>query len=438
MKSKLLLTGMLFLGLLGACQRYGYDDYLINTDKSKANEIKIAVVSDIHYMDPSLLVHDGSAFQAYLAHDPKLLVQSDTILRATIKLLIAQHPDLVLIAGDLTKDGEKVSHQSVANLLKQLTCNGIKVLVTVGNHDVSNPEAFKFDGDNVIPVQTVTPADILSIYSDFGFGNAICKDPNSLSYVNEPFKKFWVIVIDANEYYNNTTQSTVAGTIKPATMAWIKERLAEAKKKGITIIGMMHHNVLEHFVGQSEIDPGYVVDDWQTVSEELMNAGLTMMFTGHYHSNDIVKRTIGNKFLFDVETGSMVQYPCTYRILNINSKKYSFKSWPVSLLLGSQFDLYAKTFLRSHLDGYFHYLLVHNFALTDSAAMIGAPLYTDASIAHFSGDEVLTNEEYAKIIYFTGPNPAGSILGSILLSLWTDPNTKDNTLTINMANGSAN
>ena len=105
-----------------------------------ANTVKIAVLSDLHYMDPSLLKADGSAFQMYLMHDPKLLAESGAILQQIIRKLLVAKPDLVLISGDLTKDGEVISHKSLIRQLQILRLNHIKVLVIPGNHDINNPD----------------------------------------------------------------------------------------------------------------------------------------------------------------------------------------------------------------------------------------------------------------------------------------------------------
>ena len=49
----------------------------------------------------------------------------------------------------------------------------------------------------------------------------------------------------------------------------------------------------------------------------LLMAGLRIMFTGHYHANDITSRIDGDKTLYDIETGSMVTAPIPYRIITI-------------------------------------------------------------------------------------------------------------------------
>ena len=107
-------------------------------------KLKIAVVSDIHYMNPSLLpvdVANNPYFQYYLAKDPKLIELSDPIFRKVIADLIMEKPDILLIPGDLTKDGELKNHETMCRLLQKLEHAGIKVLVVPGNHDINNPEA---------------------------------------------------------------------------------------------------------------------------------------------------------------------------------------------------------------------------------------------------------------------------------------------------------
>ena len=112
------------------------------------SQLKIAVVSDIHYLDPSLLTNNaaaGDAFQNYIAADPKLIEYSDPIFRKVIADLKTEKPDILLVPGDLTKDGERVSHESVAHFLAELKSTGIKVFVVPGNHDINNPEARSYN-----------------------------------------------------------------------------------------------------------------------------------------------------------------------------------------------------------------------------------------------------------------------------------------------------
>ncbi|MDP4186022.1 MAG: hypothetical protein Q8862_12790, partial [Bacteroidota bacterium] len=231
-------------------------------------------------------------------------------------------------------------------------------------------------------------------------------------------------------------KSTVAGVIKPETMKWVKEQLAIALSKGKTVIGMMHHGLIEHFNGQEQIDPGYVVDDSESSAEELMNAGMKIILTGHYHANDITKKEYNGKFIFDVETGSTVAYPCTYRMLTITGNKYSFESQNTTNLMGPGFDLYAKTFLSEHLDGYFTYLLTNLYSVPANYAQTFAPYFKAAAMAHFAGDEVMPPDLIDQINYLNAVDKSGT-LSMVLGTLWTDINTPDNNVTIDMETGVA-
>jgi predicted phosphodiesterase len=396
------------------------------------NKLKIAVVSDIHYMDPSLLKNNasaGAAFQAYLDADPKLIEFSDPIFRTVIKQLISEKPDILLVPGDLTKDGESVSHHTMAVLLKQLTDAHIKVYVVPGNHDVNNPEAATYDGDKATPAPTISASEFSSIYAPYGYNNAIARDPNSLSYVNQLYPGLWLLALDDCEYEDNKDIAIVAGRIKPETMKWALTWIEEANRKHITVFGMMHHNMIEHYAGQTQLDPGYVTDNWESLSDQFINAGLSVMFTGHYHANDITKRTTGGRELYDIETGSLVTAPIPYRIITMNGNELNINTkyvTNISAKLPGGVDLpsYSNQFLSEHLDGYFSYMLSNPpYSLPDDLVSYGAPLFRNAIMAHFAGDEKISPKEQAADDVLGQISPQ---IGGALSSLWTDLNPEDN------------
>lgn len=220
-----------------------------------AKSAKIAVVSDLHYTSPQIMVKDGKALQAYLRHDRKLIKESDAILKETVRQLMLQDVDIVLIPGDLTKDGEKLSHQGVAQILKPLIEKGVAICVVPGNHDINNPNARKFNGDFTERTETISTSDFEQIYSDYGYGNAISYDKHSLSYVSQPVEGLRVLCLDACKYYNNTFTTKGAhrdscvtnGYLRPETLKWLEKEIQKAKDDGCQIVAMMHHNVVSHF-----------------------------------------------------------------------------------------------------------------------------------------------------------------------------------------------
>jgi 3',5'-cyclic AMP phosphodiesterase CpdA len=403
---------------------------------NNARPVKIAVLSDLHYMDPSLLKSDGSAFQMYLMQDPKLLAESGAILQQMIHNLLAEKPDFVMISGDLTKDGELVSHKSLIRQLEILRLNNIKVLVVPGNHDINNPDAKLFDGDNATPVASITPEKFVSLYSDYGYRNAIARDPNSLSYVSEPVKGLRILALDACEYYNNTADyCVVAGKIKDATMTWAKEQLADAKAKGKTVIGMMHHGLVEHFMGESVIFADYLVDNYYEKANELMKAGLKVIFTGHFHANDATEQTSGDLSLVDIETGSAVIWESPYRIINLSDNKLYINTKHISHIFypglrGESFTDFEKAFSLNGFAIQAEYMLMNPpyYVPEDAAAQI-APIFAEAMLSHFGGDETITDEAQAEIDAVAQISPD---LANIVMGLYTDLPPADNKLVVDL------
>ena len=202
--------------------------------------VKIAIMSDIHTMSERLVVKDGAAIEKYAASDSRMVRQSADILSTAIGQITAQHPDVVMISGDLTKDGERLSHELVASQLERLRAKGIKVLVIPGNHDISNANAKYYDGDDVRPAATINRNEFRQIYQHFGYGNDAVTDSASLSYAIEPVKGLVVIGIDSNRDEENlliargdsaNTYHT-AGRVKASTLQWIANRAREALAQG--------------------------------------------------------------------------------------------------------------------------------------------------------------------------------------------------------------
>jgi len=394
--------------------------------------LKIAIVSDIHYMDPSLLGPggaEGAAFQNYLNQDPKLLQYSALVFKKVMADLLNEKPDILLVPGDITKDGEKIGHQAMAGFFNELQKRGIQVYAMPGNHDINNAKAKKYIGDDAYPVEETSKTDFASIYANFGYRNAIARDDSSLSYVAQLQPGLRLISIDASMYDSYGPSGDVAeGRIKPETLTWVLAQLAQAKKQNVRMFAMMHHNLIEHYTGQSQLDPGYVVDDWQNVVDTLMQTGLRVIFTGHYHANDIAAYTYQGNRLFDIETGSLVTAPLPYRFITITDDKLEIKtnhvtSIDVSLPDGEDYAAYANQFLSQHLDSYFYSYLTGLYNAPPDLATFAAPLFRNGIMAHFAGDENMPADQRVLI------DQLGTLsqqLAGIVTTLWTDTGIADN------------
>lgn len=398
--------------------------------------LKIAIVSDIHYMSSSLLRNNaasGAAFQAYLDQDPKLIQYSDPIFRQCMKQVMAEKPDMLLVPGDLTKDGEKVSHQDLLKLLNQFAMAHIKVFVVPGNHDVNNPESAQYDGDNATHAPSISAAEFSTLYAAYGYDHTISRDPNSLSYVAQAMPGLWIMGLDACRYDDNVNIAIVGGRLKPGTQQWALNWIREAKKRHIVLFGMMHHGIVEHYTGQNQLDPGYVIDDYENIAHAFTEAGLSIMFTGHYHANDITSRQDGNNILYDIETGSMVTAPVPYRMITVRDHTLDISTGYVRNITaqlpgGLNFTDYSTRFLSGHLDGYIGYAIANPpYSLPAELVDMGTPLLRDGFMAHYAGDEMISSAEQTQVDAFGQLVPP---LGAAVNSLWTDLAPADNNLQI--------
>ena len=408
--------------------------------------LRMAIFSDPHCMAPSLLVNDGPAFQTYLAQDRKLLAQSHAILDAVVGQIALAQPQVVLISGDLTKDGEFISHQDVTNHLAQLKAAGAKVFVCPGNHDVNNPHAASYNGAVATPVPSISAADFAALYSEFGYGEALARDPNSLSYVAEPVPGLWLLAMDSCHYERNTNGAPyVGGYFDAPRLTWITNQLAAARSQGKFVLGMMHHGILEHYIGQKTLFPDYVLDDYLTVSQLFASYGMKIVFTGHYHSQDVVKATYGQNPLYDVETGSTVTYPCPYRILDLSAQgNLAIASHFITAinydLGGVDFPTFASNFLHNGMLGLSAYMLMAPpYSLSQAQAQSLAPAMTEAFESHYQGDEgsrPISAQTQGTIAYLRSQGDAMSLLmANSLTVIFTDLPPADNNLTINLITG---
>lgn len=294
---------------------------------------KIAVISDVHIMSPKLVVQAGTAFEEYLKEDRKLLEESAQIAKALADDLQKEAPSIVIVPGDLTKDGERVSHELFVKTFQPLLDAGSKVIVVPGNHDINNPHAVTFNGAEKNYTATVSPTEFQHIYHDFGFGDALSQDKHSLSYVVEPIEGLRIFALDVCKYEDNTYKKFGAkvdscvteGRLKPATIIWLKEQARIAQKEGKQMMAVMHHNVIEHFNGQADFAAPYLLDNYLEAQKTLLEANIPVVFTGHFHSTDIAKVAHNGTTLYEIETGAPVTYPCPYRMLLLNRQLTEMK-----------------------------------------------------------------------------------------------------------------
>lgn len=290
------------------------NEWLLSTSQvAPVDGKKMVVLSDPHVMAPELLVNEGTAWTTYLNGQRKLVDFSrrlfdDMIVRVKRDL----RPGLVLISGDLTKDGEQVSHQYVTRKLDELRAIGIQTLVVPGNHDRgSNSDAVYYDGATTTAAAVATNEWFATQYANYGYGAGSEREGTTLTYACEPIAGVVVIGID----------SGTDGNVSQTTLDWVVEKAAAARTSGKKVIAMMHHPLIPHFTGVDNFVSTAVVGNYETVRNTLADAGVRVVFTGHFHTSDIAKdwNAAKTREIYDVNTGSLISYPCDYREVTMSA-----------------------------------------------------------------------------------------------------------------------
>lgn len=276
-------------------------------------QTNIVVLSDTHVMGPGLLVNDGAAWQKELANDRKLFDYSQEVFDVLMETMLSEKPDMVLITGDLTKDGELLSHQYVAGQLNRLREAGIKTFVIPGNHDFGSKHALIFDGDQSSKAEVVSREQFTELYRNHGYGAESLRDETSLSYCCEPVEGLLLIGLD----------SGTDGRLEESTLQWACQQAAQAQQQGKYVLAMMHHALLPHFNAEDQLLPSSVVQNYETVRNRLADAGVQVVLTGHIHISDIAKDYNADltRSIYDISTGSVISYPCDYRHLSLSEDR---------------------------------------------------------------------------------------------------------------------
>ncbi len=402
----------------------------------KYPDVRFAVLSDIHYYD-STLGTEGQAFEAYLKSDRKLLKESGTLINLAIKKIVDSNVEFVLVTGDLTKDGELVCHQKVAELLSQLTEKGIRVYVIPGNHDVNNPGAFRYEADQKLPVPSVSHAEFADIYHAHGYEDALYKDTNSLSYVSALHDSLWLLAIDSCRSGENKPGETeiVGGKLDEKQEKWIEEMLVLASREKKAVIVTAHHGINEHFKGQKRFHNSFVIDNHNYIGKLLASWNVKVAFTGHYHAQDI---TLANYdeygFLYDIETGSLVTPPCSIRFCTIENNQMTVQSEYLADLLqpGTDFSTEAEGFVFESVAQEARKILKKFFVSQTDADYI-ANYAASAFVAHYRGDEDISLKPpfdikklslWSRFVY--------SQLDYVVDGLWDDIQPADNEAVLNL------
>ncbi len=287
--------------------------------------LKFFVITDTHYF-ASKLGCRGEEYKKFMMYEQKCFAETQAINKAAFKWLEqANEADTVLIAGDLSFNGEKESHLEFIELLKSLKNSGKTIYVITAGHDY-NDHPFAFDETGRLEPEGTKREELLDLYYEYGFSDAIALDKDSLSYVAQLGDGVRLLAL------NNDGNDEVGHTYPPEQMKWIKEQIRKAKEENQMLIAMNHYPLLAgspvfDLIGEGDV----VMKNASTLTTMFADEGVHLCFTGHMH-NQSIKSKVSDKgnIFWDVCTGSLIGCPASMRLVEIiDEHTVDIKTLPV-------------------------------------------------------------------------------------------------------------
>lgn len=278
----------------------------VGVSAAEKEELTITVANDLHY-NLSYGNYSGTDYKkddySHVPGNGQLWIESLIIIDTFFEEFRQSESNILLIPGDLVDHGTKEEHAAFSKYLNDFeAATDKRIYVVPGNHDYYGKDK-------------TTPAQFAEYYANFGYSEAIAKDPNSASYVAELEGDYRLLAVDSCKPGDG------GSGIDEERKAWIEEQAKKAQKDGKELISMMHHNMLDHFIFGEMLHPGAFVKSEIGLPELYAQYSVKYNFTGHTHSHDVKAYTGSNGVtIYDVLTASLNLYPLPYRTVTLGDE----------------------------------------------------------------------------------------------------------------------
>lgn len=268
-------------------------------------QTRIMVASDLHFLSPTLYGADTPSFKEVVARGAGKATQySSELLAGLLAEARHQRPDLLLLTGDLTFNGEAASHRELAEALRALQAEGIRVAVLPGNHDINSENAVRFTDDGIEWVDAVDSDAFRTIWQ--GMLPAELPGP-ALSGVVKVNERVWLALGDYSVYEERIEAH---GAATGAHERWLADVMASAAQSGAQVISASHQTLLRHTEFSSHT---FRVIGGEGIVQILVEGGCRLNLCGHMH----IQHILTGEGLTDIATGAFCVSPHRYGIVTV-------------------------------------------------------------------------------------------------------------------------
>ncbi len=344
------------------------------TEEAQTPEaLRIAVVSDIHFTGEEYSCTGSFREISDASGAGKQIELLPSLLDAFVAEMLLERPDYLLLTGDNSFNGARVSHEALIERLSPLREAGVVILTLPGNHDVAGSALIFPDGE-AERAEALSSEDFAALYADWGYGGALSRDPASLSYVFDSGRGLRFFMLDTVFRYG-----AIYGRLGADTLSWLEGELASCRDAGDVPIVAGHHNTLVH---NPLFAFSYTIDDGEALRSLLERYGVDFCLSGHLHPQSIARE---GRFC-DIATESFAVFPHRWGLLELCGDSWSYTAretdverWAAGSGCGDERLLHYSTWGRQ-----WFYDAAYAQAQRSFSAADADPLRTEAFCAYFA------------------------------------------------------
>ncbi len=269
------------------------------------SKTKLTFIADLHHYSKTLGI-SGRAYELRSGSDQKCLGETGGIIDSAFSKIKNSDCDAVIVLGDITNNGERVSHEEVREKLYNLKTVKPTYVITATHDWCCDKNPRRFEGFNTYhDVPVMGHEELRDYYADFGPKTALSEFITHLgtsSYTVDVGDDIRLLCL------NDDQNGKGKAGYKEDHFEWIENEIKKAKDEGKIIVGAEHHLIMPHI--HPMLAGSTCVGDREEVASRLADAGLKYIFVGHSHIQHINSFTSkkGNT-IFEINVGSLVGYP---------------------------------------------------------------------------------------------------------------------------------
>lgn len=316
-------------------------------------EKTIFIATDLHLYSNNLISKDNKVYiKENFTSDGRIQECDYDLVQELVNKVNIEEPDFLILTGDLSFNGELDSHLELTKILSNI--NKTQVLVIPGNHDTYSLGPISAFNDATQATKNINADDFRQIYAKYGYTNAYSYDEKTLSYIYEIDDNKWALMLDTtlSRYNYDIDYSLIGGAIEDSTILWLENNLKYAKENNISVISFSHHNLLSH---NDLFTSTYTIQNSEEIIDLYAKYDVKLNFSGHLHIQSIKETNKDDKTIYDISSGSLLDYGNRYGVLNIYKNCYKYTSKKIESvtnkdnLTAYSFDVFSNKYYKKTL-----------------------------------------------------------------------------------------